>query len=134
MGAAFFALAEALTPKAMPGRQLPPVIVLLSDGLSTDEAEPGLAALLASEFGGKAVRVAIAIGADADFGLLQQFIANPSLKPLQAGNATALVSCIKWAASIPVKSASSPAGGESFLQQSAQSIGEANATAGDLVW
>ncbi len=61
MGAAFFALAQALTPEKMPGRQLPPVIVMLSDGLPTDDAEAGLAAIMASTFGAKAIRIAVAI-------------------------------------------------------------------------
>jgi len=134
MGAAFMSLARTMSLDAMPGRQLPPVIVLLSDGLPTDEVETGLAAFLASEYGAKAVRIAIAIGSDADLGLLRQFIGQPTLKPLQANNAAALVNRIKWAASVPVKTVSSPVGSGDALHDIAQGVAQENADAGDMVW
>ncbi|HTK13534.1 MAG TPA: VWA domain-containing protein [Xanthobacteraceae bacterium] len=134
MGAAFTALAEAMSAAGMPGRQLPPVVVLMSDGLPTDESENGLAAFLASEYGAKAVRIAIAIGSDADLGLLQEFIASPTVKPLQANSAAALVNRIKWAASVPMKSVSSPVGSADPIAQIAQGVAQENAAAGDLVW
>jgi len=134
MGAALEALAAAMSAQNMPGRQLPPVVVLMSDGLPTDDVEEGLAAFLASDYGSKAVRIAIAIGSDADLGLLQQFIAQPTVKPLQANSAAALVNRIKWAVSVPVKSVSSPVGTGDAVQQIAQDVAQQNATSGDMVW
>jgi uncharacterized protein YegL len=134
MGAAFVELAKAMSAAAMPGRQLPPVVVLMSDGLPTDEAEAGLADFLASEYGSKAVRIAIAIGSDADMGLLQEFIAQPTIKPLQANSAASLVNRIKWAASMPVKSMSSPVGSADVLEEIAHGVAQENAAAGDMVW
>jgi uncharacterized protein YegL len=57
----------------VPSRAYRPTIVLVSDGQPTDpvEVEP-LDALLKSERGGKAFRMALAIGADADHAVLQE--------------------------------------------------------------
>lgn len=134
MGAAFSALAEAMSASAMDARHLPPIVVLMSDGLPTDESENGLAAFLASEYGAKAIRLAIAIGSDADLGLLQEFIASPTVKPLQANSAAALGHRIKWAASVPVSGVSSQIGSADLIAQIAQGIAQENATAGDVVW
>ncbi len=134
MGAAFAALAQAMSAEAMPGRQLPPVVVLLSDGLPTDEAETGLAAFLESEYGRGAVRIAIAIGSEADSGLLQEFIADPTLKPLQANSAASLVHHIKWATSVPVQSVSSPTGSAAAITKIAQSVAQHSAGVDDMVW
>ena len=60
-------------------------------------------------WGRKAVRIAIAIGEDADTEVLQRFIGNPELKPLQANNPEALVKYIKWVSTAVLKSASAPA-------------------------
>ena len=60
-------------------------------------------------WGKKAVRIAIAIGEDADTEVLQKFIGHPELKPLQANNPEALVRHIKWVSTAVLKSASSPA-------------------------
>ena len=68
-----------------------------------------LQALLDEPWGKKAVRMAIAIGTDADHEVLQKFIAHSELKPLQANNPEALVNHIKWVSTAVLKSASSPA-------------------------
>ena len=60
-------------------------------------------------WGKKAVRIAIAIGEDADHDVLQKFIGHPELKPLQANNSESLVNYIKWVSTAVLKSASSPA-------------------------
>lgn len=109
MGRALTLLAQELDPEVMPARALPPVLVLISDGQPTDDFNAGLKALLDQPWGKKAVRIAIAIGDDADLGVLQRFIGNPELKPLQAHNAETLVKYIRWASTEVLKSASSPA-------------------------
>ena len=55
----------------MSDRALPPVLVLISDGQPTDDFGKGLEDLLGQPWGKKAVRVAIAIGDDADLEVLR---------------------------------------------------------------
>ena len=109
MGKALSILADQLKMPPMTDRALPPVLVLLSDGQPTDDFAGGLKALMDQPWGKKAVRIAIAIGEDADHDDLQKFIGHPELKPLQANNPEALVKHIKWVSTAVLKSASSPA-------------------------
>jgi uncharacterized protein YegL len=109
MGQALGLVAEALNIENMPQRGLPPVLVLISDGQPTDNFDKGLAKLMAEPWGVKAVRVAIAIGDDADEGVLQKFIGNVEIKPLRADNARDLAKKIRWASTVPLKAASNPA-------------------------
>jgi uncharacterized protein YegL len=74
----------------LPSRAYRPTIVLVSDGQPTppgSEVEP-LRELLKSDRGGKAFRMALAIGADADHAVLQAFLANPEARVYQADEAT----------------------------------------------
>jgi uncharacterized protein YegL len=106
MGKALSMVAEQL--KLLTERGLPPVLVLVSDGQPTDNFEEGLKDLISQPWGKKAVRVAIAIGEDADINVLQKFIGNPEYKPLRADNAETLVKYIKWVSTAVLQSASSP--------------------------
>lgn len=63
---------------------------------------------MAQPWGKKAVRIAIGIGTDADYTILQRFIGHPEIKPLQAQNADALVDYIKWASTVAVQASSAP--------------------------
>lgn len=107
MGKALTMVAEQL--KLLTERGLPPVLVLVSDGQPTDDFETGLQDLMSQPWGKKAVRIAIAIGEDADTDVLQKFIGNVEIKPLQANNAETLVKYIKWVSTAVLQSASSPA-------------------------
>lgn len=119
MGEALELAAAALRSPPMEARALPPVLVLISDGQPTDDVERGLRALMREPWGRKAVRLAIAMGHDADQEVLQQFIGplasasdatGPSpARPLQAGNAGALARYIQWASTAVVGAASMPA-------------------------
>ena len=109
LGRALTMLAEQLRIPPMTDRALPPVLVLISDGQPTDDFAKGLQTLLDEPWGKKAVRIAIAIGEDADTEVLQKFIGHPELKPLQANNPEALIRSIKWVSTAVLKSASSPA-------------------------
>ena len=109
MGKALTVVAEQLAMPPMTDRALPPVLVLISDGQPTDDFAGGLKTLLDLPWGKKAVRIAIAIGEDADLDVLQKFIGHPEIKPLQANNSEALVNHIKWVSTAVLKSASSPA-------------------------
>jgi uncharacterized protein YegL len=88
MGAAF-ELARALVEdrNAVPSRAYRPTLVLVSDGVPTDEWKRQLDALLQSERGGKAFRMALAIGADADHAVLQEFLADAEARVYRADEA-----------------------------------------------
>jgi len=109
MGKALRLVAEQLKMPPMTDRALPPVLVLISDGQPTDDFAGGLQALMELPWGKKAVRIAIAIGEDADHDVLQKFLGHSELHPLQANNAEQLVNYIKWVSTAVLKSASSPA-------------------------
>lgn len=110
MGAALAAVAAALsTPDDRPQRYPPPVIILLSDGYPSDDAEAGIAALDASPPAARAIRIPIAIGQDADLDLLAGFMRGSDLGPLQADDAETLTRRIRWAASGPVLASASAA-------------------------
>ncbi len=79
MGEALRLVAGVLRTPPMEQRALPPVLVLISDGAPTDDFEDGLRTLMREPWAQKAVRLAIAVGHDADLDTLQQFIgAEPS--------------------------------------------------------
>jgi uncharacterized protein YegL len=109
MGRALTIVADQLRIPPMTERALPPVLVLISDGQPTDDFSGGLQALMNEPWGRKAVRVAIAIGEDADQEVLKKFIGNPELKPLQANSPESLIKYIRWVSTAVLKSASSPA-------------------------
>lgn len=108
MGHALRMLADALKIENMPTRGLPPVIVLITDGMPTDDFNSGLKALMDEPWGKRAVRIGVAIGEDADLASLEKFIGNPEVKPLRSNNVQDLVKKIKWASTVPLKAASSP--------------------------
>lgn len=109
MGKALSMVAEQMKIPPMSDRALPPVLVLISDGQPTDDFNSGLKQLMDLPWGKKAVRIAIAIGQDADLDVLQKFIGHPELTPLLANNADQLVRFIRWVSTAVLKSASSPA-------------------------
>ena len=100
LGAAFDLLAKELDMPPMPKRAMPPVIVLVSDGLPTDDYRSSLDKLKELPWMKKAVRIAIGIGHadedDYDRDVLEEFTNNKELV-LEAPNATTLVKMIKWA-------------------------------------
>ncbi|MEB3176489.1 MAG: VWA domain-containing protein [Synechococcus sp.] len=125
MGQALELVAAALHSPPMEARALPPVLVLISDGQPTDDFDAGLALLMQQPWAQKAVRLAIAMGHDADLDVLQQFIGPaPSgggkspRRPLEASNATTLAQYIQWASTAVVGAASMPtsqvSGGEAI--------------------
>jgi len=88
MGATFDLARELVEDRSIvPGRAYRPTIVLVSDGQPTDAWEQPLQALLASERGGKAFRMALAIGADADHDVLKAFLADPEARVYRADEA-----------------------------------------------
>lgn len=122
MGKALSLVADQLRMPPMDSRALPPVLVLISDGMPTDDFNAGLRQLLSEPWGKKAVRIAIAIGDDADLDVLSKFIDHPELKPLQANNAESLVKYIRWASTAVLQSASSPASQTNTSTMAAQNV------------
>ena len=59
-------------------------------------------------WGKKAVRVAIAIGKDADHQVLQKFIGHNELQVLEANNPEALLQRIRWVSSAVLQAVSTP--------------------------
>lgn len=108
MGKALSLLAQAMKVPPMENRALPPVLVLITDGLPSDDFETGLKDLMAEPWGQKAVRLAIGIGTDADMDVLQKFIGTHKIKPLSANNPEALVQSIKWASTVVLKQVTTP--------------------------
>lgn len=98
MGAALSLVAEGLQVPPMPARGLSPVLVLVSDGQPTDNFADGLRQLLDTTWGSRAIRLAIAIGRDADRNVLQTFIGRESgQRPVLANNPDAIIAAIRWA-------------------------------------
>jgi uncharacterized protein YegL len=98
MGAALSLVAEGLQVPPMPERGLSPVLVLVSDGQPTDDFDEGLRRLLDTTWGSRAIRLAIAIGRDADQTVLQTFMGSESgLHPVLANNPDAIIAAIRWA-------------------------------------
>ena len=98
MGAAMKLMSQELTPDRMGQRAIPPVLILMSDGEPTDDYEGGLKILLGQKWAQKSVRIAIAIGSDANTDELSKFCSHPKENPpLVADRASDLIKFIKWA-------------------------------------
>lgn len=82
MGRAMEVAAEMINDKeAIPSRAYRPTVILVSDGQPTDSWEKGLQMLCQEGRPSKADRIALAIGADADEGMLRKFLGDPE-KPI----------------------------------------------------
>lgn len=132
MGSALAVIAQILPTLSATARQVPPLIVLISDGYPSDDFESGRKALMATEAGAKAVREAIAIGSDVDVETLQQFIADPRFQPLQAHNAAQIVDHIRWVSSELLSQHSQGTESQARLQKAERP--SPPTTQSDLVW
>ena len=104
LGAAFSMVADFL--RELPGPQFPPVLLLATDGKPTDDWEAGLGALMTEPLGRDAVRLAVGIGKEADYGVLRGFIGNAAIEPVAARNADELMRCIRWHSTVALRRAS----------------------------
>jgi len=107
LGAAIDLLASVLTVPPMEERALPPAVVLVSDGMPTDEFDEALERLLALPWGARSVRMAVAIGHDAAYDTLATFIGDPNVEPITASNPEQLVMALRWATVHVARAASS---------------------------
>jgi uncharacterized protein YegL len=88
MGPAFRMAASVLGKDQMPRRAFNPALLLITDGMPTDqpaEFDAGLDALMSQTAGRDALRMAVAIGRDARSEALTRFIADPKVPVLVAG-------------------------------------------------
>ena len=113
LGAALVKVAEVLTVPPMEARAFPPVLVVVSDGRPTDDFESGLQTLMSQPWGRRAVRLAIAIGSDADLDVLARFIGDPDIPPFAAHDPEQLAYLVRFVSTAASQLASSPAGAES---------------------
>lgn len=97
MGAAF-ALAEQMLedPQQVPGRAYAPTLVLISDGIPTDDWEGPLHSLRDSDRAQKATRFAMAIGGDADVEMLRNFLGTSQNRVFQAHEAREIKKFLQW--------------------------------------
>lgn len=87
MGAAFRLVRELLEDRArVPGSAYTPNLILVSDGQPNDEWESQLESLLASERARRGLRLALAVGRDADEKMLKRFV-SPEVPVLRAEDA-----------------------------------------------
>lgn len=124
LGQAFDLLAAQLDVSQLGTRALPPVLVLLSDGIPTDDWKKPLERLQQLPWGKKAVKIAISIGSDADDDVLTAFTGNRELV-LQANNAPMLTKMIKWASTV-ASVVSAPASRASSQQQNGVPVSNAS--------
>jgi uncharacterized protein YegL len=110
MGQAFSEVARAIGPGQLEVRALNPAVLLVSDGRATDSPEnfeAGLNALLSLPARRSALRLAMAIGRDADYESLDRFIADPEVPVVVADNTEAVTGHL-FAASFAGSHASAP--------------------------
>ena len=133
MGCALEMIAEILPTLSATARQLPPLIVLISDGYPSDDFEHGRKTLMSTKAGQKAVREAIAIGRDVDLETLQRFIDDLRFHPLEAHDAAQIVDHIRWVSSELLSQHSKGTEQQARLQKSDQQAPTPPAES-DLVW
>ncbi len=100
------ALAELSDPKRVPERSLVPTIVLATDGQPTDAWERPLDDLINHRRAGKAIRLALAIGEDADMNVLKRFVTPefPVLKADQPDKIRTFFRYVSWVSKSQSKS------------------------------
>ncbi len=96
LGEALDLLSTVLTVPPMEARSFPPAIVLISDGMPTDDFSAALDRFTATTWGSRSVRMAVGIGRDADHATLVAFIGNDELEPLTANDPEQLIDAIRW--------------------------------------
>jgi uncharacterized protein YegL len=80
----------------IPTRSYRPTIVLVSDGIPTDDWKTSLTSLLNSERASKATRFAMAIGDDANKETLKAFLGDNEARVFEAHEAREIKKFFRW--------------------------------------
>ena len=97
MGGAFALAQEMLEDREkISSRSYRPTLILVSDGMPTDEWRGPLSRLHQSERASKAMRFAMGIGADADHGTLTAFLGNDEARVFAAHEAREIKNFFRW--------------------------------------
>ncbi len=97
MGEAFSLVQRMIEDRdTIPSRAYRPTLVLVSDGVPTDDWRGPLDQLLQSERASKAMRFAMGIGADADHQTLTAFLANDEGRVFEAHEAREIKNFFRW--------------------------------------
>lgn len=98
LGAALSLAADLLEDRgAIPSRAYRPTVILVSDGQPTDDWETPLGRFGEGTRAGKADRMALGIGADADLAMLRTFLDDPEKQVFKAADAAQIRSFFKFA-------------------------------------
>jgi uncharacterized protein YegL len=112
LGEALAMVGEALDGPLIRGRALPPILVLVTDGLPTDDFQAGLTHLLSKPWGQRSKRLVIGLGEDAATAEAQEmfraFISDEALRPLLAYNPESLMVQVRWVGTAALKTVCSP--------------------------
>lgn len=131
LGAALDLLAPHLVAPLMEERSLPPAILLISDGMPTDEYKAALGRFLDEPSGRTAVRMAVGIGRDADMEVLDRFVGSSEFGPVTANNPEQLMRMIRWASTHASRVASNLAA-PAVLPGTVQA--DETSTPSELIW
>lgn len=97
MGGAFTVARQLIEdPQTIPSRAYRPSMVLISDGVATDDWQTPLGSLLASERAKKAFRFAMGIGEDADKATLKAFLGDSEGCVFEAHEAREIKKFFRW--------------------------------------
>ena len=132
MALALRELGEGLSSAGQGRQQTFQGVILISDGLPTDDGAAGLAAFERCPAARNALRIAIAIGSDADIGLLQSFVGRAGLAPLLAQNPEALRGHVEWATDALVRASGSQA--RVAARELAAEAARRNEQIGETLW
>lgn len=95
LGAALRLLSRELRGLSTLGREPSVIIILVTDGLATDEWRPGLRELRNTPAGRNALRGAIIIGDQTDQPMVREFLDDPETEPRQADTPEQISSAIR---------------------------------------
>ncbi len=97
MGGALDALRTLLADREkVPSNSFAPTVVLVSDGQPTDDFDGALAHLMELPRMSKVVRLALAIGEDADEAVLKRFVGNPEIPVVRARDTARIRDFFTW--------------------------------------
>lgn len=97
MGAAFVIAQNMIEDhNIVPSRAYRPTLVLVSDGVPTDDWQAPLESLLSSERASKAMRFAMGIGDDADKKTLRAFLGDDKARVFEAQEAREIKKFFRW--------------------------------------